>query len=97
MRDGRTIGVVIPTRNEEHAIAKVIADIPTWVDDIVVADNRSNDNTVNVARTAGARVIHVTEGGYGASCQAGIDAVVSDVIVFVDGDYSDFPDQMGGW
>lgn len=95
MRRGFRIGVVIPALNEEQAIGRVIADIPQWVDEIVVADNGSNDRTIEVARGSGARVVTERDRGYGAACQAGLQALTaSDVIVFLDGDYSDDPREM---
>ncbi|WP_072376465.1 glycosyltransferase family 2 protein [Hyphomicrobium sp. NDB2Meth4] len=95
MRDGRRIGVIIPALNEENAIGLVIGDIPAWVDEIVVADNGSGDATVFEASKAGARVVSELERGYGAACQRGLQALeAADVVVFVDGDYSDDPRQM---
>ena len=95
MRNGKSIGVVIPALNEEQAIARVIGDIPSWVDDIVVADNGSHDRTAAVARAAGARVVCENERGYGAACQAGIAALrAPDIVVFLDGDNSDRPQEM---
>lgn len=91
MRQGRTIGVVIPALNEELAIGRVLADIPGWVDRIVVADNGSTDATRSVAAATGAIVVIEPVRGYGAACQAGIAALQrsADIIVFIDGDYSD--------
>ncbi len=95
MRAQHTIGVIIPAQNEEHAIAKVIADIPAWVDRIVVADNGSTDRTTEVAQGAGATVVNEPVPGYGAACLKGIDAIGDvDIVVFLDGDYSDHPEQM---
>lgn len=95
MRSDRRIAVVIPARNEAAAIGKVISDIPDWADEIVVADNGSTDATASVARAAGATVIHESEPGYGAACLAAIAALgPSDIIVFLDGDYSDHPEEM---
>jgi glycosyltransferase involved in cell wall biosynthesis len=95
MRRGRKIGVVIPALNEEGAIGKVIADIPSFADQIVVADNGSTDNTRAVAEAAGARVVYEAERGYGAACQMGLSALgPMDIIVFLDGDYSDDARQM---
>lgn len=95
MRHNHKIGVVIPALNEAKAIAKVIEAIPGWVDQIVVADNGSEDETPEIARGLGATVTHQPEGAYGAACLAGIAALEPcDVVVFVDGDYSDFPQQM---
>jgi glycosyltransferase involved in cell wall biosynthesis len=89
------IGVVIPALDEERAISRVIADIPGWVDEIVVADNGSTDRTAEAASRAGARVVHERERGYGAACQAGIGALKdTDIVVFLDGDYSDRPSEM---
>ncbi len=95
MRNGRRIGVIIPALNEVDAIGKVITAIPDWVDCIVVADNGSRDSTGEVAREAGARVVREDEKGYGAACLAGLLALPSsDIIIFLDGDYSDFPEDM---
>jgi glycosyltransferase involved in cell wall biosynthesis len=95
MRHGKKIGVVIPALDEEQAIARVIADVPAWADEIVVVDNGSRDGTARAARTAGARVVAEAERGYGAACQAGIRALQApDIIVFLDGDYSDRPEEM---
>jgi glycosyltransferase involved in cell wall biosynthesis len=95
MRDGKCIGVVIPALNEADAIGRVVADIPGWVDHIVVADNGSSDSTGEVARKAGATVVDEPERGYGAACLAGIATLPPvDIVVFVDGDYSDHPADM---
>jgi glycosyltransferase involved in cell wall biosynthesis len=95
VRHGKRVGVIIPALDEEHAIGRVIADIPKWVDDIVVVDNGSRDKTSEVATAAGARVVTEPRRGYGRACQSGL-AVLSavDIIVFLDGDYSDFPGEM---
>jgi glycosyltransferase involved in cell wall biosynthesis len=96
MRGGLRIGVVIPALDEERAIGLVIRDIPDWVDHIVVADNGSTDATADVARSAGATVVREAERGYGIACQTGIKALGPiDIVVFLDGDYSDFPKDMG--
>ena len=96
MRDGAVIGVVIPALNEEQAIGNVLAAIPRWVDDVVVVDNGSTDGTAQVVRTKGARLVTEPVRGYGAACQAGIRALrASDVVVFIDGDFSDRPEEMG--
>ena len=95
MREGRRIGVVIPALNEAAAIGRVVADIPAWVDQIVVADNGSSDGTGEVARAAGATVVIEPARGYGAACLAGIAALERvDIVVFLDGDYSDHPADM---
>ncbi len=95
MRHNSKVGVVIPALNEANAIAEVIKAIPAWVDQIVVADNGSEDETPEIARRHGAKVVYEPEGAYGAACLAGIAALEPcDVVVFVDGDYSDFPEQM---
>lgn len=97
MRDGKTIGVVIPALNEEQAIGRVLADIPAWVDRVVVADNGSSDRTPEIARQAGATVVTEREPGYGAACLKGLAALSdADIVVFLDGDYSDHPEEMAG-
>ena len=95
MREGKRIGVVIPARNEEGAIGLVLADLPDWVDTVVVADNGSNDRTAAVARAAGAIVVYEPQPGYGAACLAGIAALPRvDIVVFADGDRSDYVEDM---
>jgi glycosyltransferase involved in cell wall biosynthesis len=92
--------VIIPAWNEEQSIAKVIAAIPTsFVREVVVVDNNSTDNTSTCASEAGATVLLETKQGYGAACLKGIKhlknkSVPPDVIVFMDGDFSDFPEQL---
>jgi glycosyltransferase involved in cell wall biosynthesis len=95
MRQGKRIGVIIPALNEADAISHVIRDIPGWVDRIVVADNGSSDGTGEVAQAHGASVVHESERGYGAACLAGIAACPdADIFVFLDGDYSDHPQEL---
>lgn len=95
MRNTKKVAVVVPALDEEKAIGRVIADIPDFVDDIVVADNGSDDATASVARAAGARVVTERDRGYGAACLAGIAALNdADIVVFLDGDYSDDPAEM---
>jgi glycosyltransferase involved in cell wall biosynthesis len=82
--------------NEAAAIGKVLEDIPPELaGEIVVVDNGSDDRSPEIARAYGARVIFQPERGYGAACQAGIAALNRpDIIVFLDGDYSDHSDEM---
>jgi glycosyltransferase involved in cell wall biosynthesis len=95
MRRGANIAVIIPAFNEEEAISKVISAIPEWVDDIVVVDNGSSDATTEVARKSGARVVFEPKRGYGSACLAGIESVKApDILVFLDGDFSDYPEEM---
>ena len=96
MRGGLRIVTLIPALNEEGAIARVIEAVPAWVDEIVVIDNGSTDDTAEIAAAAGARVISEPQRGYGAACLAGLAAIgQADIAVFVDGDYSDYPEKMG--
>lgn len=89
------IAVVIPALNEEQAIGGVIARIPDFVDRIIVADNGSTDRTAARARVAGAEVVSVPLAGYGRACLAGVAAASdADILVFLDGDGSDVPEQM---
>ena len=95
MRNGKHIGVVIPALNEERAIGRVLGDIPGWVDRVVVVDNGSADRTRDVALAHGAEVVAEPERGYGAACQTGLARLSHmDVLVFLDGDYSDHPEEM---
>lgn len=92
--------MVIPAYNEEDSIGMVIKDIPFHiVRNIVVVDNASDDKTAKVAAEAGAVVLHQPERGYGAACLKGLDFLGSqkprtDIVVFLDGDYSDHPEEM---
>lgn len=95
------IFVIIPAINEEHSIAKVISDTPEdIVNEIIVVDNGSSDNTIKEALSAGATVLSENNIGYGNACLKGMDHVFKknpaddDIIVFLDGDYSDFPGEL---
>jgi glycosyltransferase involved in cell wall biosynthesis len=95
MRKGIRVCVVIPALNEEAAIARVIAEIPGWVDQVVVGDNGSRDNTAAVARAAGALVVSQPRRGYGSACLKAIEHLDNPgVLVFLDGDHSDYPAEM---
>lgn len=93
------VNVIIPAFNEEDSIAKVIAEIPDMVSEIIVVNNNSTDNTVSVAQKAGATVLTETNKGYGYACLKGLSHIASlsktpDIIVFLDGDYSDYPGEL---
>ena len=90
------ISVIIPALNEQDAIQRVIADIPDGlVTEIVVVDNGSTDQTARFASDMGARIVYQKRRGYGWACLAGIAALNRpDIVVFLDGDYSDHPDEM---
>jgi glycosyl transferase family 2 len=90
------IGVVIPALDEEQAIGLVVREVRPLAAEVVVVDNGSRDRTVEVAREAGARVVAEPRRGYGQACLTGIAALgdAADVIVFLDGDYSDHPAQL---
>jgi glycosyltransferase involved in cell wall biosynthesis len=87
--------VIIPAVDEEEAIGHVLADIPPLASEVIVVDNGSRDRTAQVARAAGARVVPEPRRGYGQACLTGISAAGdADVIAFLDGDYSDYPEQL---
>ncbi|MGH9315349.1 MAG: glycosyltransferase family 2 protein [Vicinamibacterales bacterium] len=90
------VSVVIPTYNEEEAIGRVLADLAAVrVEEIIVVDSDSTDRTRDVAAAAGARVIRQPARGYGRACLTGLAAVTSpDIVVFLDGDYSDRPAEL---
>jgi glycosyltransferase involved in cell wall biosynthesis len=93
------IKVIIPAFNEQESVSHVINDLPKIVDEIIVVDNNSNDNTAEVARLAGATVLSENRKGYGYACLKGIDYLKNlketpDIVVFLDGDYSDFPEEL---
>jgi glycosyltransferase involved in cell wall biosynthesis len=93
------IKVIIPTYNEEGSITKVIHDIPNIVDEIIVVNNNSTDNTAILAKKAGATVLNEPRKGYGYACLKGMDYLANqdikpDIVVFLDGDYSDYPEEL---
>lgn len=92
------ISVIIPAYNEGQSIAKVIDEIPaSLVDEVVVVNNDSTDDTESEARKAGATVLTEKNRGYGAACFRGIEYLKSrgtNIVVFLDGDYSDYPEEM---
>ena len=95
MRAEIKVAVIIPALNEEKAIGKVVANIPPWVDDVIVVDNGSQDGTEAVAKGFGARVLLEPRRGYGFACLTGIRALKeTDIVVFLDGDFSDDPHEM---
>ena len=89
------IAVVIPALDEEQAIGKVLRDIPEGASQVVVVDNGSRDRTAEVARGLGAEVVAEPRRGYGQACLTGIAQLDRpDIVVFLDGDYSDYPEEM---
>jgi glycosyltransferase involved in cell wall biosynthesis len=90
------VSVVIPTHNEAQSIGRVLADLPTdIVTEVLVVDSNSTDGTPAIAAKMGARVLHEPRRGYGRACLTGLAAATNpDVVVFLDGDYSDRPAEM---
>lgn len=91
--------VIIPAFNEEGSIAKVIRDIPSHISEVIVVDNRSTDMTAQEARNAGATVLYERKMGYGYACLKGLSYLKelkdpTDIVIFLDGDYSDYPEEM---
>ena len=90
---------IIPALNEENSIGRVVADVPgDVVSEIVVVDNGSTDSTAEVAALAGATVLREEKRGYGNACLRGINYIKNcshspDIVVFIDGDYSDYPEE----
>ena len=93
------IKVIIPAYNEEDSIGKVIAEIPDSVSETIVVNNNSSDNTPKNAAKAGATVVDEPNAGYGNACLAGLNYIEKqsnqpDIVVFLDGDYSDYPEEL---
>ena len=93
------IKVIIPAFNEEASIGKVISEIPDLVSEIIVVSNNSSDQTETVAKMAGATVLREPQKGYGYACLKGLEYIASqeiepDIVVFLDGDYSDYPQDL---
>jgi glycosyltransferase involved in cell wall biosynthesis len=94
-----SIKVIIPAYNEQNAIANVIHAVPKIVDEIIVVSNSSTDDTEINAQNAGATVLKESRKGYGYACLKGIDYLKKqdkkpEIVVFLDGDYSDHPEQL---
>jgi len=93
------IKVIIPAYNEADSIAHVIKDIPDIVDEVIVVNNNSTDNTEINAKNAGAKVLSELQKGYGYACLKGMAYISEqetkpDIVVFLDGDYSDYPEEL---
>ena len=90
------VSVIIPTHNEAQAIARVLADLPSGLTtEVIVVDSNSNDGTPEIAARMGARVVREARRGYGRACLTGLaNANAPDVVVFLDGDYSDRPSEL---
>ena len=90
------VSVIIPTRNEVSAISRVLADLPAnLVNEVLVVDSNSTDGTPEIAAKMGACVVHEPRRGYGRACLTGLAcADAPDVVVFLDGDYSDRPSEL---
>ncbi len=93
------IKVIIPAYNEEDSIVNVINDIPNVVNEIIVVSNNSTDDTEKNAKSAGATVLTESKKGYGYACLKGMEYISQqtqkpDILVFLDGDYSDFPEEL---
>lgn len=95
----KNIRVIIPAYNEAESIAKVVHDIPKTVNEVIVVSNNSTDLTEENAKNAGATVLKENRKGYGYACLKGMEYIESnslktDIIVFLDGDYSDYPEDL---
>jgi len=93
------IKVIIPAYNEEASIALVVQDIPDYVSEVIVVNNNSSDSTEDMAKNAGATVLHEKQMGYGFACLKGLSYISKkehkpDIVVFLDGDYSDYPEEL---
>jgi glycosyltransferase involved in cell wall biosynthesis len=90
------VSVIIPTHNEAQAIERVLADLPSdLTTEVIVVDSNSNDGTPEIAARMGARVVQEPRRGYGRACLTGLATANSpDVVVFLDGDYSDRPSEL---
>jgi len=97
--NGKNIRVIIPAFNEEASIGLVLKDIPKLVKEVIVISNNSTDKTEDVAKKGGATVLKEQRKGYGYACLKGMKYIAdlddsTDIIVFLDGDYSDYPKEL---
>ncbi len=81
-----TVSVVIPCYNEEEGISFTLKSIPSWVDEVLVVDNNSYDQTAPIARKLGAKIIHESQQGYGAACRKGLKVAKGEIIITGDAD-----------
>jgi len=90
------VSVIIPTHNEAQAIERVLADLPSdLTTEVIIVDSNSSDGTPEIAARMGARVVQEPRRGYGRACLTGLTTANSpDVVVFLDGDYSDRPSEL---
>ena len=87
--------VIIPALNEEESLGYVLTSIPREkIMEIIVVDGGSTDNTVNIARDAGARVIQEPRRGYGRACATGVEQAQGDILIFLDADGADNPTEI---
>lgn len=96
----KNIKVIIPAFNEENAVGKVVMELPKdWISEIIVVNNNSTDSTSEKAAAAGATVLEEPLQGYGRACLKGIEYLkicgdTPDIVVFIDADYSDYPNEL---
>ena len=98
MYQNKIIKVIIPAYNEAESIGLVLRDIPRFVDEIIVVNNNSNDDTFNAAKLGGATDLNESRKGYGSACLKGVQYIKDtngcDIVVFIDADYSDHPEEI---
>lgn len=93
----KKIAVIIPAYNEAASIGHVLEALPKFVSEVFVIDNNSSDNTAEVAKAKGATVLFEKQKGYGHACLKGMEELANnppDIVVFIDGDFSDFPEEL---
>jgi len=98
MTADKTIAIIIPALNEEKTLPRTLRDIPrNLVDEVVVIDNGSVDQTPLIAMQHGATVLHESKKGYGYPCLKGIEYLKEknpDIVIFLDANYSDHPEEI---
>lgn len=95
MYKSKKITVIIPAYNEEDSIPYVLAEIPRYIDEVIVIDNNSSDNTKCRAEKFNVSVVNEERIGYGSACLKGISEIENtDIAVFLDADYTDYPGKM---
>ena len=85
MYKNKKISLVMPCYNEEKGVEEILKNKPSFIDEVIVVDNNSNDKTLDTAKNYGATVLHLAKRGYGLAYQVGLSKTSGDIIIMIDG------------